>query len=66
MILATDDKVVDPLNSLHYAEALQNCGVPYSMHIYPTGGHGFGFRDSYVYKPQWSAELERWLRSLRK
>ncbi|MBD5303783.1 MAG: alpha/beta hydrolase [Bacteroides sp.] len=66
IILATDDKTVNPLNSLHYAEALQQNGVPYSMHIYPTGGHGFGFRDSYIYKPQWSAELERWLRSQKK
>lgn len=66
IILATDDKTVNPLNSLHYVEALQKNGVKYSLHVYPTGGHGFGFRDTYVYKPQWSAELERFLRSVKK
>lgn len=66
IILATDDKTVDPLNSLYYVEALQKNKVPYSLHIYPTGGHGFGFRDTYKYKPQWSGELERWLRSIKK
>lgn len=66
IVLATDDKVVDPLNSLHYVEALQKNKVPYSLHIYPDGGHGFGFRDTNPYKAQWSGELERWLRSIRK
>lgn len=32
------------------------------MHIYPVGGHGWGFRDSFKYKRQWTGELEKWLR----
>lgn len=66
IVLAVDDKTVDPLNSLYFAEALSKNHVPYSMHFYPTGGHGFGFKDSYIYKQEWSTELDRWLRSLRK
>ena len=66
IILASDDNVVVPNNSLRYAEQLQDHKVPYSLHIYPSGGHGFGFRDTYTYKPQWSAELDRWLKSLQK
>lgn len=31
------------------------------MHIYPTGGHGFGWGDNYIYKSEWSSALERWL-----
>ena len=27
-----------------------------------TGGHGWGFRDSFTYKRQWTGELEKWLR----
>ena len=66
IILASDDNAVKPINSLRYAEKLQSNKVPYSLHIYPAGGHGFGFRDTYQYKPQWSAELDRWLKSLQK
>ena len=66
IILASDDNAVKPINSLRYAEKLQENKVPYSLHIYPSGGHGFGFRDTYTYKPQWSAELDRWLKSLQK
>lgn len=66
IILAADDNIVDPINSLRYTEKLQNHKVPYSLHIYPGGGHGFGFRDTYTYKPQWVAELDRWLKSLQK
>ena len=32
------------------------------MHIYPIGGHGWGFRDNFTYKRQWTEELEKWLR----
>ena len=33
-----------------------------AMHIYPTGGHGWGFKDSFKYKSEWTAELQRWLK----
>ncbi len=66
IVLASDDKTVDPLNTIYYVEKLQKNKIPYSLHIYPDGGHGFGFRDTNPYKAQWSGELERWLRSIRK
>ncbi len=60
--LSADDGGVLPVNSIHYYLALNKCRVPVSMHIYPTGGHGWGFKDSFVYKSQWTEELEKWLR----
>lgn len=62
--LSSDDKTVPPANSLRYYEALIAHKVSASMHIYPIGGHGWGFRDSFVYKHQWTGELEKWLREL--
>ena len=62
MALACDDKTVNPMNSMLYAEALLKNKVPVSLHLYPTGGHGFGFKDTCPYKRQWTEELERWLR----
>ncbi len=62
LMLSADDTVVAPENSLRYFAALQAHGVPASMHIYPTGGHGWGFNDNFAYKRQWTGELEKWLR----
>ena len=62
IMLSADDNAVPPVNSLNYFTALCEHGIPASMHIYPTGGHGWGFRDSFPYKRQWTGELEKWLR----
>lgn len=64
VMLSADDKAVPPVNSLEYVQALIDNKVPVSLHMYPSGGHGWGFRDSFPYKPQWTAELDRWLRAL--
>lgn len=61
--LASDDKTVPPVNSINYYMALINHHISASMFIYPTGGHGFGFRDNFIYKRQWTGELEKWLES---
>ena len=64
LMLSADDKSVPPANSLGYFEALLAHQVPATMHIYPIGGHGWGFRDSFAYKRQWTEELEKWLREI--
>lgn len=61
---SSDDRTVPVENSLRYYQALVKCKVPSSLHCYPTGGHGWGFRDSFNYKRQWTGELEQWLRDL--
>jgi acetyl esterase/lipase len=62
--LSSDDKTVPPANSTSYYLALCQHHVPASLHAYPTGGHGWGFGDGFLYKRQWTEELEKWLRSL--
>ena len=64
IILAGDDNVVNPENSIRYYKALRKNDVPASMFIYPEGGHGWGMRDSFGYKKQWMQELEKWLENL--
>lgn len=59
---STDDKSVPVTNSVDYYLALLANGVSASLHIYPVGGHGWGFRDRFPYKRQWTGELEKWLR----
>lgn len=62
LMLSADDKTVPAVNSMDYCQALIEHKVPLSLHVYPTGGHGWGYRDTFVYKRQWTEELEKWLR----
>lgn len=63
IVLSADDKTVNPLNSLEYARALLANKIPVTLHMYPSGGHGWGYRDDFAYKREWTGELESWLRS---
>lgn len=60
--LSSDDGSVDPSNGVNYYLALQKNKVSASLHVYPTGGHGWGYRDNFKYKQEWTKELEKWLR----
>lgn len=62
--LSDDDKGVVPQNSINYYLALHKNNIPVSMHIYPTGGHGWGYRDSFKYHFEFMDMLESWIRSL--
>ena len=64
IVAAADDAVVSPLNGIMYAARLQKADIPISLHIYPAGGHGFGYNDSFVYKQEWLQELGEWLAKL--
>ncbi len=44
LLLAADDKEVDPQNSLAFAAALRAAGVRCELHMFEEGGHGFGLR----------------------
>lgn len=62
LIIATnDDTVVNPTNSITYYQALTNAGVPVSLHIYPSGGHGFGFSTTFPSHNQMLTEISSWL-----
>lgn len=61
---ASDDPVVSPENSICYYDALLWNKIPASMHIYPTGGHGFGFKDTFPYKQELLCELGKWLSNI--
>lgn len=64
IVASSDDSVVPIDNSLRYYRALLNHHVSATLHLYPYGEHGWGFRDNFSYKPLWTAELAQWLREL--
>lgn len=60
------DAVVPMSNSLDYARALQEKGVPVELHVFPYGRHGLGLADDLSdpgirHTAQWKPLLLRWL-----
>ena len=66
LLLASDDKLVPPVpNAIAYYTAMRNAGNSCSLHIYPTGGHGFGFMPFFAYHDQMVSDLSAWLDNLK-
>ncbi|WP_461126178.1 alpha/beta hydrolase [Spirosoma aerophilum] len=65
LVHAEDDKAVPVENSISfYLSCLKN-GVPAEMHLYPTGGHGFGLRTAkFGSLNTWPEACKAWLTSL--
>lgn len=64
ILLANDDNVVPPVeNGVAYYSAMRKAGNDCSLYIYPTGGHGFGFRPSFTYHEQMLNDLTTWLQT---
>lgn len=40
---SADDRGVPAANSLRYFQLLREAGVPAELHVFPSGGHGWGF-----------------------
>lgn len=68
-----DDTCVPVKNSLAYAAALSAKGVPFELHVYPTGGHGISTCDDQTLNEvqeyhrvasHWIPDAKRWLRGV--
>ena len=62
LLLSDDDTAVPPINSTRYYRALKERGIEASIHIYPTGGHGWGYHQDFPYHEVWKAAVLDWLR----
>ena len=51
-------------SSLFYYYALKEAGVPAAMHLYPSGGHGYGLRNTGDAVNEWPFRAVSWLREL--
>ena len=61
LIHAADDHV-SPLNSLDMARAAKGAGVPFTLHVYESGGHGYGLRQNGKPSDVWPEDAARWFR----
>lgn len=55
------DDPVDPRNSLFLAAALKEVGVSCELHVYATGGHGYGMRNTGHPVNSWPDRLIDWM-----
>ena len=66
ILLANDDRAVPPVtNGIAYYSAMRRAGNECALHVYPSGGHGFGFRSNFKYHDQMVSDLTTWLKNLR-
>ena len=49
--LSDDDHVVQPMNGVNYYAELYRHDVPASLHVYPSGGHGYGLHPHHLPLP---------------
>ena len=65
ILTANDDGAVPPVtNAIAYYSAMRRAGNHCSLHVYPSGGHGFGFRTTFKYHDVMLADLTSWLQTL--
>ena len=62
ILTANDDRTVPPVtNGVAYYTAMRKQGNDCALYIYPTGGHGFGFKSTFTYHDQMLNDLTTWL-----
>jgi acetyl esterase/lipase len=61
-IAMSEDDPVRVESALIYALALKKANVPFELHVYPTGGHGYGLRRTQELVTTWPERLADWMR----
>ena len=62
-IVQTQDDKKHVTGSIAYYLALKKAGVPAELHLFPTGGHGYGLRPSKHAVSGWPALCRTWMES---
>lgn len=63
LIHSVDDRTVLVENSINYVLAAKKHKVPVELHVYPTGGHGYGLGVSPQSPRSWPEVLKTWLKA---
>jgi acetyl esterase/lipase len=61
-LVMTQDDPVRVENAVFYFMALKQANVPSELHVYPTGGHGYGLRRTEHFVTTWPARAADWMR----
>ena len=60
LVHASDDDGVSPENSILFYQQLTKNKVPAELHLYQTGGHGFGMNNPTT-RDEWIERLRNWM-----
>lgn len=61
MVHSLNDDAVPVQNSINYALPLHNFHIPCELHLYQTGGHGYGLGNSANTESSWPEACRKWL-----
>ena len=64
LVHSSNDTGVNPQNSGDFHAQLKALNIPPELHFFPTGGHGWGYNDSFEHKREWQTLLSEWLKWL--
>ena len=64
--LSRDDPEVKPQNAIRFYEEMRAKNRPITLHVYPSGGHGWGYKLTFDYHRQMLDDLGNWLRNRQK
>jgi acetyl esterase/lipase len=64
ILIQTADDNVRVENSLSYFKALKEAKVPAEMHLFATGGHGYGLRPTADPVTKWPSLVAAWMQNL--
>jgi acetyl esterase/lipase len=59
----TQDDPIHVEGPIYYSLALKQAKVPFELHVYPTGGHGYGLRPSEHNVTSWPARVADWMKT---
>jgi acetyl esterase/lipase len=62
LVASGDDPIVSPECALNFYSALLKAGVPAELHMYQSGGHGYGLGLADPRVSSWSQRLAEWMR----
>jgi acetyl esterase/lipase len=62
IVHSSNDDSVPTENSINYSLALRKASIPCELHLFETGGHGYGLGKENNPESKWSELCENWLR----
>ena len=61
LVHSIDDAAVPVQNSIIYAMALHKNNIPCELHLYQSGGHGYGMGRTANTESSWAVACKKWL-----
>lgn len=65
LLLSDDDRAVPSPNGVNYYLALKKNKVQSTLHVYPSGGHGWGMKSEFRFHEAMLKDLFDWLQQLK-